>query len=177
MSVLEAYLPSTYDPTQLQQLALDLAALAPIWCATGGYVVSWYPAEKVTALRNAHVWCRRYLGLDVQEPEDMSWLVHQGLPSINWLTLMGTEFIQALGLDVASLRAPRLRSEMAVMDVPGAVIVRAGSRPALGDVNRSAYPTALREAAATLERHLVPEPGGFLGKAWQRRFTDPQGWN
>jgi len=184
MSVLQVCLPDDTAPEHLGELLVRLTTAGPIWCAIGGYAASWFELEKPTAFADLYGWCRRYLGLDVQDPEQASWRVHEGLPSTNWLTYLGPDFLRSREIDAAAMRKAAA-PPVTISDAAGGLFVKAGPAPALGDVNRAEFPSALAQAAVLLDRCLIEEPPEFWGtfyekkatKAWQRRFVAPDGWS
>jgi hypothetical protein len=69
--------------------------------------------------------------------EDLSttlYAIRQGLKSAGWLTLVGRRLLDTLGGEEALARA--LPAEVTVHTLPFGVLIQAGPRPLLGDVNR-----------------------------------------
>jgi hypothetical protein len=184
--VLELTLPPEQDPADLLQLAVALGQGFPVHCAVGGYAVAWSLYQQATAFWWAYRFCRRYLGLDVQDAERMAGPARTALPGTNWLTLLGPGILAAHDADAAALRDAVFRDpDSRVMTLARAVLVQAGAGPVLGDVNQLDLPRAYIEVAQRLEEYLVEPPpeywGGFGAEAatrpWLRRFLEPEHWS
>src|SRR5262249_8440455 len=81
---LEITLPLRAPPADLRTLATRLIELGPVHSLVGGFAVRWSPVRQVEAFRQAFPWTRRFLGLDLQEPETFAWLAQSALPSTSW---------------------------------------------------------------------------------------------
>jgi len=184
-STLQMALPDTSDPAQLVSLAMEIADHGRFLCGTGGYAVRWNEHEKSTALWEAYDWSRRYLGLDIQDLDEMAWHAGEGLPGTGWLTLLGDRFAEQLEIEGAKLFGNPSAGGVKRLPVRDGWVVQAGSAPTLGDVNRLGYPKAYAEVACRLAPYFiqdVPEYlGGFLENEatskWLRRFVEPEGWS
>jgi hypothetical protein len=183
-ATLELKLPVDSDPERLADLAVLSASRFPLLCGVGGLAASYNPHEKATAFWEIHGWCKRYLGLDVQDAEAMALKVLRGLPGTNWLTLVGRPLADRLRLDLASLASEPSRHDVHAELLDHALLLKAGPSPELGDLNRAEFPLAYAEVARLLAPHFVKDPpsfwGGFYEKedtlAWLRRLVDPEGW-
>lgn len=181
---IQIHLPATSDPEDLLSLAGYAGAEYPIHCGVGGYQVSWSPRHRSTAYWWAYRWCRRFLALDVQDPDRMGWNANRLLPGASWLTLLSSPFAKRRSIDVVAAQRRRWESGVSVGSLGRSLIVQAGSEPELGDLNQLVYPKALAEASRWLAPHFVQTPqehlGGFYGEKltvpWLRRFVDPEGW-
>lgn len=179
---LQLLLPLRHDPKVLLQLATEIADRWPVLCGVGGYVGTWNEWLKPTAFWSLYRWSQRFLGMDLQDPDPMSWCVEEGLPGSNWLTLVGNRLAQKLKLDVDALRQREWKEGVRVQALRRATLIQAGEVPTLGDVNMLRYPAAYSEAARALAPFFVKEPpeywGGFYEakktKLWMRRFVDPE---
>lgn len=179
-------LPQDSDPGLLWQLALAVGTRLPFSAGIGGYAASWNRLHSRTAFHEIRAWCRRYLGLDVQDPDRMAWAVGRAVPGTSWLTLVGPRLLDAWGETAASYAAhPWTSPEVLALPLArGGVLLRAGARPTLGDVHRLEYPTAYAEVARRLAARLPEAPppmtGGFFVNEdtteWMRRFVEPEGW-
>lgn len=172
------------DPSDLLQLALEIGNTAPFWSGVGGYAVAIHPLAQPEAFTFAHRLARRFIGLDVQDPEAMGRVARTGLPGTNWLTLIGKPLIDALP-DLAHIRDRELRSAgTVVMALRRGLLVRAGERPVPGDLNELETPAAYHEIAHVLRPHFVPEVEEYPGEfgrsahttAFLHRLADPEGW-
>jgi hypothetical protein len=76
----------------------------------------------------------RWRGIDVEDLATTLYAIRQGLKSAGWLTLVGRRLLQTLGGEKALAKA--LPEEVTVHALPFGVLIQAGPRPLLGDVNR-----------------------------------------
>jgi hypothetical protein len=184
-SVLELTLPQDHDPSVLLDLAKNLSALGPLRSALGGFAARWNPSQKGNAFHPIHTWCHRFLGLDVQDHEEIAWRALSGLPGINWLTMVGQSLAAAGELDLAALAGRPWKDGVTATPISDGLLLQAGLAPSLGDLNELALPSAYVELARALAPLLVEDPpelwGGFYRKkdtkAWMRRFIDPEKWS
>ncbi len=168
---LQLLLPQDHDPGDVVQLALEIGHRWPFWSGIGGHVATYWQGEKPSALWFIHDWCRRYLGLDVQDPEAMSWVAPTGLPGASWLTMIGAPLAKAKRLNLAKLAKTRFDSPITVLEVAGGALVRAGDRPTTGDKNALVYPAAYAEVTRRLEDQLVKEVPELWGELWKKKDT------
>lgn len=166
----------------LLQFVLTVGQSLPLLACVGGHTVAWNTAHRATAFMALRPWCRRYLGLDVQDPDVAGRRAHEALPSTSWLTLLGPALGSRLPPD-AGLDAP-WSEPVTVLPLNHGALVRAGDAPTLGDANALLYPRAYAEVAHRLAPLLPEEPPEFPAwdaesketAAWMRRFTEPEGW-
>jgi hypothetical protein len=76
----------------------------------------------------------RWQGIDVESLSTTLYAIRQGLKSAGWLTLVGRRLVDTLGGETALARA--LPAEVTLHTLPFGVLIQAGPRPLLGDVNR-----------------------------------------
>ena len=183
-AVLELTLPAGSDPAHLLALAEAVGRTGPLHALVGGYAARWNPRYRALAFSQLHRWCRRWLGLDVQVPEEMAWHTPRALPGVGWLTLVGEPVARARDLDPAALARARWQHPVRATSLPAGILLRAGRTPTLGDVNALEWPAAYAEVARALGDHLVEEPPAFWGDfhdlrdtdAWFRRLLSPGDW-
>jgi hypothetical protein len=183
---LELVFPLFFDPDILLRFAQWIADSWPLLAGVGGYAVSWNLRQAATAMSAAFRWCRRYLCLDLADPEALSWHLPTALPGINWLTMIGRGHAATCKLDLDDLAKTAFTSPIAFHERIHAVVAQIGDAPVLGDLNQLAYPSGYAELARRLSRHLVTDPPAFYGDAWReepdrtanyyRRFVDPESW-
>lgn len=170
-----------WNPDDLLALALELGHQAPIRCGVGGWLARWNREIERTSFKQIHLWCRRYLGLDVQVPDQMAYHVRQALPSVSWITLIGESLVPTLE-DAVDLEG--LPDDVSVMRLKRALLIRAGEAPTLGDSNSLEYPSAMSAVSKRLEPMIIAEPPPFpegFGSngettAWTHRFASPETW-
>ncbi|MCP3065270.1 DUF3396 domain-containing protein [Myxococcus sp. K38C18041901] len=184
--VLELTLPQGHAPEDLQALAAGLADIGPLYSLVGGYVARWNVLHPKLAFNQFYVWAQRYLGLDIQDAEEMAPHAPLGLPGSNWLTYLGEPLTKPLELDVAALeRAVRAAPSVESLPVRSGLLLRAGALPTMGDLNRFAHPQSYAEVARLLEPHFVKELPEFWGAftdtqrtgAWLRRLVGAEDWS
>jgi hypothetical protein len=174
--------PLDFAPQRLFEIAKAVLDL-PVWHGTAGYIFSAVETERDLAYDQLWTWARRYWGFQVIDLHAGTWDAVDGLLGINWLTLLGKEFMSAKELsplsesDFSSRSVSLHRSE-------GGAIVKAGSSPIVGDLNLLEDISAYAAVAQTLSNGYVEEPTQFPGMftdhqstlAWIRRFTEPSKW-
>jgi hypothetical protein len=183
-ATLELVLPPETDPEELVALAAEAARLGPLLSGVGGFTATWNPHEKPTAFWDIHDWCKRFVGLDVQDAEAMAWHAFDGLPGSNWLTLVGNVAADRVRLDLAALAAGPWKHGVKATPLAHGLLLQAGPAPVLGDLNRGEFPWAYAEVARRLAPAFVKEPTPFWGGfhehgdtvAWLRRLVEPEGW-
>lgn len=127
---------------------------------------------------------KRFPGLDL--PEHSRWYVRmnrmrkRALRTINWLTVIDDRFVEELGGQARLAQA--LGDLCPIVSYRGGLVIQAGERPELGDINRGLIPQAYRRVAKVLkpirfdahERLLIdaPRPLDSLEETgrWVRRF-------
>ncbi|MDY7231162.1 type VI immunity family protein [Hyalangium rubrum] len=179
---LQLLLPERHDPKDLLRLANEIGERWPVLCGVGGYMGTWNEWLKPTAFWSLLRWSKRFLGLDIQDPDPMCWFAADGLPGSNWLTLVGDGLAERIGLDVPALQAQRWTEGTRVHALRRATLIQAGAAPTLGDVNALSYPAAYAEVARVLEPYFVKEApeywGGFHEEKktaqWLRRLVYPE---
>lgn len=88
--------------------------------------------------KTVYALAQRHPGLEIDEPIVHSIALRHGIKGVNWLTVVGERWIEALGgLEV--LRSA-LQPPAQLHPFPGGALISAGSHPQLGDVDRAHYP-------------------------------------
>lgn len=183
-AVLELTLPPSAPPEHLFQLAQGLARLGHLSSLVGGYVARWNPLHRRLAFDSFFLWSQRYLGLDIQDAEAAAYGALTGVPGVNWLVLLGTSVLRAREFDAEALLRRRWEHDVSVTREPAGVLLRAGARPSLGDLNVLEVPAAYHEVAAAvapcLDTTSPPFPGVWaredLTQRWRLRFQEAGVW-
>lgn len=179
---LELTLPLDDDPGNVFQLVMEVATRLPFWSGTAGITLSWDRGRRVTSLPAAKAWCRRWVGVDLQDTERAAHSARRGLTGVGWITLLGRGFIEALSVDYEALSSRAWTHEVGVIAAPQGLVVRAGEDPELCDLNMLARPGAIAEVARALDPWLTPDLPPFEGwkpketSTWLRRFAEPDAW-
>jgi hypothetical protein len=176
--------PHDTKPSTLLGYVLGVASSESYVCGTAGHVASFNPWTKSTSFGVFHRWSKRYLGLELQDPDRFAWRVRDGLVTTSWLTLLGRPLLERFGVDAPSFARRRFRRAIEAADLRAGLLVRAGAAPTLGDVNQLRLPHEYIEVARVLEPYLMPEPPPMFGpffagddtRKWQRRLVDPEEW-
>jgi hypothetical protein len=170
-------LPADADPDELLHLAIEVGHALPFCAGVGGYVWSLHEGDRPTSYEATLPLARRYVGVEVCDPDAQALALGDGIAGVNWLTLLGGAAGEAAG---AALRSP-WREAVAVMALRHGTLVRAGAAPTLGDVHAMACAHAYAEVAARLAPWreavaAVPRWSEEEVAAWQRRFVEPEAW-
>jgi hypothetical protein len=176
--------PQSFSPRALSDFVVEIAQSESYYCGTAGYLGSFNEWEKPTSFSVFHRWGKRYLGLDLEDPDRFGWAAKRGLVTTSWLTLIGRPLMESVAVHAQPLLRKRFRHNVEAIDGPAGIIVRAGASPTLGDVNSLKFPHAYAEAARALEPFMTPSLPSFYGPfygtddtvKWQRRLVAPEDW-
>jgi hypothetical protein len=191
-SHLRLTLPVEYMLEDLQRfVALAEAMVGRLRFATGngGYSVNMYLGGIDNDREEGghiHMLSHGFDGLDLGVPWDSAYYAKHGLRTINWLTFVGDGVIERMsGRDAVKAALPQ---GIPVTDLDHGLMIQAGPRPILGDVNRQEdlgdyyrVGRALRPLALQLPAILDPETyrmegygrdigGGDNTERWCKRF-------
>ncbi len=183
-SVLQLTLPPESDPNELMQLALQLTNLGPSLSGVGGYSVRWHRGHQRLAFEHFYLWSQRFVGLDAEDPWEAALTAHEGLHGTSWLTHVGTPLADEVGLDLDRLTNAAFSEDVLGIRTKHGLLLRAGEKPSLGDLNQLDFPTAYAEVARALDQSMAPTPVRFWGylfeedrsALWRRRLVDPTSW-
>jgi Type VI immunity for VRR-NUC len=114
----------------------------------------------------------RWQGIDVESLSTTLYAIRQGLKSAGWLTLVGRKLVDTLGGAEALARA--LPGEVTMHTLPFGVLIQAGPRPQLGDVNRREDLPLYRAVGRVLAPVRSPAHPPFLYKSAAEGEDD--GW-
>jgi len=125
------------QPETVLQLAQDALAEFPLASGYCGYSLLWDrdPSVDAAVCDWAAPLLHRHPGLGYGKPVSIANASEKGLAVVSWLTLLGPDMTAALGgVEAMAQDAP---DEVSVLPLgPGGALVRAGTAPALGDLNR-----------------------------------------
>jgi hypothetical protein len=175
-------LPFEADAQDLLEITNRLAGALVFHSGTAGYMFDFVEAEKPLAFDQIWAWARRYWGPEVIDTQAASWDILQGIYGVNWLTLIGNDLLDSKlsGIDLLSQHHPGIE----LKPIRHGVIVQAGLKPVLEDMNRFEDVSAYVAASQLLEPAFLKEPSDFMGMftdhkstvAWIRRFIEPDLW-
>ena len=188
-SSISMYLPASWP----EQVGYErYRALIQSWCkklkpayGTAGFSILFNEGRQGLEDRLlAFPLAKRFPGLDI--PEHSRWYVRinrlrkRAIRTINWLTFIDDGFVAELGGQ--DKLAAQLGASCPVFAYDGGIIIQAGERPELGDVNRGLVPQAYQRVSQALrpirfEEHArplidAPQPLDSLEETlkWIRRF-------
>lgn len=153
--VLMLYMPveSMLDPGPEALIALIARATAELRLlhGTAGFGVNidpGYPSQYEEFA--VYGLSRRYRGIELDEPDWFSSYAAQGIPYVNWLTLLGEDCLSRLGGREAL--APLADADVRLHPLSHGMLIQAGAMPSFGDVNRGETLEAYRKVG----RFLAP---------------------
>jgi Protein of unknown function (DUF3396) len=181
-SYIRLRLPVGTSPRELLEAANRMCGSAQFHGGTAGYMFSFAESERPLAFDQIWAWARRYWGIEVIDVSAGSWEVLRGTYGPNWLTMVSDQMIDSK-LPRVSLRS-RLRPGVDIRPLHRGVMIQAGPRPLLGDMNRFEDVSVYAGASQLLEPVFLREPKDFPGMftdhkstaAWIRRFVEPDKW-
>jgi hypothetical protein len=163
------------------------SAHLPLWWGSAGFVFHHQQGTMFTAHKRMAALAKRYWGVQIQDMTALQWDGLDGLPGVNWLTLVGNEFAAAkeISVDALSAHAEELKAE-GVFQRRGthALAIAAGSKPIQGDINIGedieAYVRVHHLLRPLVLTDHTPLYGPFANpkvlSAWLRRFEAPREW-
>jgi len=137
------------------------SALVGVSLSSGfcGYSYYWNTGNVTAQRRLAHVnreWLLRFPGLNYGDPITFLGFADLGLLGVGWLTLLCPSLVDSLGGEEAVRNA--LPEQAEVLPIPGAgIVIRAGEKPELGDVNRGELLPSYRKIGRILSPLRVPD--------------------
>jgi hypothetical protein len=174
-------LPMQTAPDELVAVMKLLCEALPVQQGHGGYLCHVSEESRGAGFDQAWSWARRYYGLHVVDTVQTTWDAPHGIWGSNWLTAVGTRWLQQ---PLASLTSTKLAAPVSAIQTQHALILRAGDRPTLGDQNQFDDLSAYTLACRALEPALIAEPSPLAGMfddhdstlLWIRRFLEPTPW-
>jgi hypothetical protein len=184
LGYVQMFFPPAFRPSVLAEAALAVAALGPFACGLVGPTAVWDERLPLTAFGAIFTWCKRFLGIEVVDPDAAAPVARRGLPGASWLTLIGPGLSDAAKIDGQALAARAWQGEASATVTDNGILLRTGPAPDLGDLNTLRYPAALADVAQALDPYLAPDlpslPSDFaepdVFESWRRRFVAPEGW-
>lgn len=188
MSSLCVDFPADVEPAELTAFMVWSAERLPVWWGTAGLAFQRAPSWGFM-IDDDPLWvlAKRYWAVQVLDPVLLLRDARTGMPGIGWLSLVSAGFAitRELGLDALARRC-------AVMTATGvfhrlaadALVVAAGPRPILGDINLDEDLTAhacvadllapLRTESADSDAGPQHNKGRYT--AWLARYSEPTAW-
>lgn len=175
--------PIDYDPHLIKQFITKVLKNCPVEYGYGGYALLFeddFAYNKSWTSHYAKI-LKSYPGLVFSEGNAFSEMVvdHKKIPVVNWLTILGENFIDVLG-GKNRIKAD-LSNHFEFSELENALCIFAGDSPELGEKNASSLPLYqeigrfLKPASIT---HQMIEETGVAGMddeedtKWHMRFFD-----
>jgi TseV toxin immunity protein TsiV len=118
-------------------LARNSLAEFPLLSGYAGYSFFWDaldPDMNEEATSRIGPWLKRYPGFSHGDAAELPELALEGIVGINWLTLLGSEYVDRLGCERNISQS--LGPEIKLHSLGHGMIIQAGERPEIGDLNR-----------------------------------------
>jgi hypothetical protein len=188
MSSLCVDFPIDVDPAELTAFMVWSAEHLPVWWGTAGQAFQRAPTWGFLLDDDAlRALAKRYWAAQVLDPVLLLRDARTGMPGIGWLSLVSAGFASTreLGLaQLASCCAGMAAKGVFHRFVGDALIVAAGPRPILGDINLdedlTAYACVADLLAPLTTESADPDSGPQQNKeryaAWLARYRNPSIW-
>jgi len=130
-------------PNEFLQIVIDLCNQVPFLSGHAGFVFERSPYQEARSYQIAYALGMRYVGVDIADIFNVPYAVERdGVKGVNWLTILSYPFLEELGGRPA---IDHLTSKnIDVIDTKYGVILKAGDKPQIGDVNRGKLPEEYR---------------------------------
>jgi hypothetical protein len=175
--VVRVCVPESWDLGDFYQRVTAIAQKLRLrWGTAGHSYAFWVPGQGRDVWTRMRAHALRHLGYDLPLFVRAFEKLNTRLRSASWLTWLGPK----MAADLAERGRPLVSSSLvAVEQTPNAILLRAGSSPERGDVNRLAYPRSYVEADAMLRPARLADAADLVFyagwsedelTAWLRRF-------
>jgi Protein of unknown function (DUF3396) len=179
--------PSETQPVDIVRLAEWTIQHLPLSWGAAGLTFEHISGSRFIACRKIAGLAKRNWGVQIQDMSALQWDALRGMPSVNWLTLIGNEFARSKGLSVETLAGDAAQLvQRGIYHRVGTygIALAAGPKPMLGDINIGEDISAYARVAELIQPLLLTEHTPLAGPfahpevlaAWLRRFENPQGW-
>lgn len=177
------------DPQRFADLAKSMTSHLKFVSGNAGFAVSMYPDGGVDREEGSHIYMlsRRFDGLDLGAPRDSAFYAIHGLRTINWLTFVGDGLAGRMnGRDGVKAALPQ---HIPFTDLDHGLMIQAGPKPILGDVNLQENMSDYYRVGRALKPLTFPMPivsefhrtypyaigGQENSERWHKRFFEGQG--
>lgn len=146
------------DPAAFVEVAKTACGEIKFWSGTGGFALNVSPGYP-TFLPNRRIGfvANRFLGIDVEPFGALASSADKGIKNIDWLTLVGDDFLlKAGGRDAVRNQLSAIEG-VAVHDLQHGIMIQAGAQPSFGDVNRSERLELYHAVGRILQAVRIPE--------------------
>ena len=124
------------DADKLLEFAERLIQRLDFGFGQAGYSLNWNEIGQSAELATATMTtlAKRYPGLDLSDPGSTQYTAADGIKCVNWLTIINESSCEHLG-GIKKLEK-ELGEDIHIHRLPRGVMIQAGPRPEIGDVNR-----------------------------------------
>ncbi|GGY36852.1 type VI immunity family protein [Pseudoduganella albidiflava] len=127
--------PAVCDAATLLEVFVETCSAIEFRSALAGFGMNTSRYEEEEAQTHAWAMGMRFRALDIPRMVDDALAVgSDGVKGVGWLTALGPEILDQLGGKAALRKA--LPAEVALIDLPNGIVLKAGEAPILGDRNR-----------------------------------------
>jgi hypothetical protein len=186
-SYLRCLLPAGAPEALLVALAGRAARRLPLLWGACGFVFDYSAHARRTAHTRMAALAKRFWCVQVQDMTALQWDGLRGMPSVNWLNIVGERFAAAKGLDAQQVlrEAGPLREAGVFARMDHACLwLAAGAHALRGDLHAAEALGPYVRVAQLLEPVLLKEHTPLAGpfaraevlSAWLGRFARPRDW-
>ena len=151
------------DPTSFLELIHSAISDFPLLSGYAGYSFFWQtrdPEVMETAVEYYKPWLKRHPGFVHGETMEFVETALFGIVTVDWLTLLGSMYTEKLG--GAERISKDLDNDVDVFPLNNGVIIRAGSLPKIGDVNRNDSLVAYQKVSKYLKGLRAPAEEAWI---------------
>ncbi len=144
------------------ELAKNLVRKLDFSFGHGGYAVNWNDLGDLSPNAELRLYPlgRRHPGIDLPDLNGMLFVIPRGIKCVNWLTFLNAAYCEQLG-GLEKLQA-KLGKDVTLHELPKGVMIQAGERPEVGDVNRRRRLPLYRKVGKALAPLRAEDYPGFL---------------
>jgi hypothetical protein len=141
----------------LTELMFRMVAPVDYHAGVAGYCFQRSPYMFLDVLPRMRALSKRFVGVEITASDRLAYLAERGIPTVNWLTFIGSEHLASLG--GMTVMGPLLGADLSLHPVgEGAALVCAGG-PRLGDSNDPSDDIApFRQAYALIRAAQFVDP-------------------
>lgn len=132
------------------EFVIAVSNTIPYTCGHAGFVIECNPYDQRDAETAAYPLAMRHQAVDIATRTRGPWAVrNERIKNVGWLTLIGSLLLEKIG--GAKTLQSKASERLHVTSTTHGVVIRAGERPILGDVNRQEDLQAYYDAYALVE--------------------------
>ena len=156
----------------------------PLWWGSAGYLFHHTAGTMFTAHARIAALAKRYWAVQLLDMTTLQWEALRGMPTVNWLTLIGNEFASSKNDALDDISTALSHEGVFHRKGPNGVAFAAGTGPVRGDINIGENVQPYVNVARRIEPLLLTDHPPLFGpfakqdviSAWLGRFRAPQRW-